>query len=428
MEAQPKSTTEVSSSLLPPTAQDLSRENHAGSFPLHVLPRRIQAFINECARSLSASAEMVALPALIVLGTAIGNTRLIRLKPDWLEPPILWGAVIAPSGSIKSPALSKAMGPLQRLDSGERRTWTADVTVERLAMLLEQHSRGVVIVRDELSGWVRSMNQYRGGKGADRQFYLSTWSATSIKIDRKGQDKQAVTVSVPRPYLSVVGCIPPDVLGVLEDEGGQEDGFLARFLFCWPTPVPVRWSRSSISAETRGEYENLVEELFAIPWEGQATELPLTCDAQEYFIAWHDAMSEEAEADSCSAFVRASYSKLKGYCGRLALIHALGTDPKATEIGLESIKAAETLVSYFKVQAGRIAPVLTPFKSSTIEKCKAEIRRKLSASRFLKKRELQKNSAFSADIFNKALEELLEPEVQEIRKGEYCLKRPTNRH
>lgn len=428
MGAQPETATQASHAAHPFNTQDAARGTETGNFPLHVLPKRIQAFINECARSLSASAEMVALPALIVLGTAIGNTRLIRLKPDWVEPPILWGTVIAPSGSIKSPALSKAMGPLQQLDSSEHRTWTADVTVERLAMLLEQHSRGVVIVRDELSGWVKSMNQYRGGKGADRQFYLSTWSATAIKIDRKGADKQAVTVSVPRPYLSVVGCIPPEVLSVIEDEGGQEDGFLARFLFCWPAPVPVRWSRSSISTEARAAYECLVGELFAIPWEGQAVELPLTPDAQEHFIAWHDALSEEAEVDTCSAFIRASYSKLKGYCGRLALIHALGTDPKATEIGMESIKAAEELVSYFKGQAGRIAPVLTPFKSSTVERCKAEIRRKLSASRFLKKRELQKNSAFSADIFNKALEELLEPEVQEVGKGEYSFKRPTNRH
>jgi hypothetical protein len=43
------------------------------------------------------------------------------------------------------------------------RTLVEDTTVEALAMVLEGTARGVLAVQDELSGWVRSMDQYKQG-------------------------------------------------------------------------------------------------------------------------------------------------------------------------------------------------------------------------------------------------------------------------
>mgnify|MGYP001019269871 CR=1 FL=1 len=59
MGAQPETATQASHAAHPFNTQDAARGTETGNFPLHVLPKRIQAFINECARSLSASAEMV---------------------------------------------------------------------------------------------------------------------------------------------------------------------------------------------------------------------------------------------------------------------------------------------------------------------------------------------------------------------------------
>ena len=390
------------------------------SFPVHALPARVQGYVREGAQSLSVAVEMLALPVLVVLATLIGSTRLIRLKADWAEPPILWGAMVATSGSMKSPALNMAVKPLQKLDSPTKRTWTSDVTIERLAGLLQQHPRGLLLVRDELAAWAKSMNQYRGGRGADRQSYLSIYGAASIRIDRKGNEKEAVSILVPRPHLSVVGCIPPSVLPALEDEGGREDGFLARLLFAWPAPVPVRWTDSIVSPVIRREFEELLQELFSVPEDSEPVELPLSRDAQARFVTWHDALCEEIESDTCPTFLKASYSKLKGYCARLALVHAAACDPQTREVGLASIEAACELVAYFKVQAAKVAPLLAPVESSKLESCKAEVRRKLSVCR-LPKRILQKNSAYNAEMFNKAWEQLTTPEVLEVINGEYGL-------
>src|SRR5262249_57727938 len=81
-----------------------------------------------------------------------------------------------------------------------------DATVESLAPVLSQNSRGVVMIRDELAAWVTSANQYKGGRGTDRQFWLSNWAGVAATVDRK---QQAAPIIIPHPFVSVVGGIPP---------------------------------------------------------------------------------------------------------------------------------------------------------------------------------------------------------------------------
>jgi len=65
---------------------------------------------------------------------------------------------------------------------------TTDATTEALASMLAG-SKGTLLFRDELAGWVKSMDQYRSGRGADRQHFLSMWSRSPIKVDRKGNPR-----------------------------------------------------------------------------------------------------------------------------------------------------------------------------------------------------------------------------------------------
>src|SRR5439155_21149634 len=52
---------------------------------------------------------------------------------------------------------------------------STDPTSEALVPMLRD-AKGILLFRDELVAWVKSMDQYRGGKGADRQNFLSAWS------------------------------------------------------------------------------------------------------------------------------------------------------------------------------------------------------------------------------------------------------------
>ena len=90
------------------------------------------------------------------------------------------------------------------------RTYADDTTVERLADILNENRRGLLITKDELSGWLGSMNAYKqGGKGADRQFWLSAHTNQPIAVDRKSLEEPVI---VAHPFVSIIGGIQPELL------------------------------------------------------------------------------------------------------------------------------------------------------------------------------------------------------------------------
>ena len=77
--------------------------------PLNLLPSVLREYVRAIANSLNVEVAFVFLPLLSALAAAIGNSRNIRLKKGFVQPAILWTAIVARSGSRKSPALSAAM-------------------------------------------------------------------------------------------------------------------------------------------------------------------------------------------------------------------------------------------------------------------------------------------------------------------------------
>jgi hypothetical protein len=136
-------------------------------------------------------------------------------------------------------------------------------TTESLARILAQAPRGVLLIRDELTGWVLSLNQYRSGKGADRQFFLSVCSGEPTKVDRRGElDEPLMVID---PFISVIGCIPPGKLAELDAGNDGEDGFVHRILFSYAKPVKGRtWTWEGIKPETRKLWNDVVERLYAL--------------------------------------------------------------------------------------------------------------------------------------------------------------------
>src|SRR6185369_303459 len=89
-----------------------------------------------------------------------------------------------------------------------KRCVVSDVTTESLGIILCENPRGVVMIRDELVGLVAGMNQYKGGRGHDRQVYLALWSGDTIVIDRKSdKSRQGAPLYVTDPFAAIVGGI-----------------------------------------------------------------------------------------------------------------------------------------------------------------------------------------------------------------------------
>lgn len=395
------------------------------TFPLETLPLALKGIVLEAAKSLPVAPEMMVLPVLAVVGAAIGNSRSIQLKSDYQESAAIYGAVVAETGSMKSPSLAIAVKPLQIIDSKEHRTWTSDVTVEALGPLLAANPQGLLIVKDELAGLITSLNQYKGGKGSDRQFYLSAYSGSAMRVDRKGgAGMPPLHLSVAKPFLSVIGCIQPDVLPSLKAEHDAEDGFVERLLFVWPTPIPVRWTDVAISPASNAAYQSLIEQLVHNSWPSRPDPmpLPLTPGGQKYWQHWHDDHMEEAEKTAPQ--LRGFYSKLKGYCARLALIHAMASNPDATAISEESLRAAAEQIEFFKGEMRRVCEVLCRSVgrySHEVERARKAILRGVQKHGELTRREAQRLQNVKASVFGVAWDSLTLPSLLSMPDGKYMV-------
>src|SRR5205823_2167110 len=81
-------------------------------FPVDQLPPPWNDFVSEQAKALGCDPAYVGLAVIATAAGAIGNTRTIRLKHGWEEPATVWAGIVGDSGTIKSPAWSKAVAPL----------------------------------------------------------------------------------------------------------------------------------------------------------------------------------------------------------------------------------------------------------------------------------------------------------------------------
>ena len=365
-------------------------------FPSDVLPHTLQRLVKEAAAAIGCPPEFIAVPMLATLGAAIGNSCVLEIKKGWIEGATIYIAVIAEPGEKKSPALTVATGPAYELQNnfhrefkramaeyrskdaprehGEkesaeeegllspkkpilRRTVIDNTTVEALYSVLEENPRGVLIAQDELSGWVRAMDQYKSNKGNDRQFWLSAWTNRPASVDRKGLKEPQM---IPRTFVCVTGSIQP---GILRELGGdREDGLLDRFLLSYPDPVSSRYSDHEISEEASEGYQELYERLCDLNMPVDENKAPspkrvtFSDEAKEVWREKVDSLKDETRIPGFPTHLKGPWSKLEAYLARLSLILAMvrcaedGADEQVEE---RDIKAAAALIEYFKSHACR---------------------------------------------------------------------------
>lgn len=264
-------------------------------FDASLLPGPLRAWVEDVsARMDNAPPDFAAAATIVVAGALLGRKVGIRPKrnDDWLVVPNLWGGLVGPPASMKTPALEQAIRPVKRLAakaqeaheeairehdldlmvvaaergalkkkleatakkvaSGgasrgnldevrqeiqdleepdaprEKRYMTNDATIEKISEILKDNPDGILYYRDELMGWLRSLD--KAGREADRAFYLEAWNGNgSFSVDRIGRG----SLHVPAVCVSVLGGIQPGPLstyvGDALEEAEKADGLLQRF-------------------------------------------------------------------------------------------------------------------------------------------------------------------------------------------------------
>lgn len=277
-------------------------------FPVEVLPKPVRKYVRAHAAAINTDPAFIAVPALAVLASAVGNAYRIAPKRSWTEISAVWMVTVAPSGSSKSPGWKAAHKPVFELEREakarfdeekaaydkltseqkketppprRRRYRTSDTTIESLVAVHAQNLRGLMNCRDEFSATLGSFDKYSGGS-TDLQAWIDMHGGRPIVVDRKSSDTPVLHLDA--PHVCIASTIQP---GVLKSRLGTlhlESGFAARLLLAEP-PVRKRgWSDADVAPEVDGAYQALIRHLYALPINSGTLEL--SSEAKEAFRAY----------------------------------------------------------------------------------------------------------------------------------------------
>jgi hypothetical protein len=187
------------------------------AFDSELLPDRLRDYVLDVSDRQQSPPDFAAVAALCGLASIVGNEVSINPKThdDWSVTPNLWGAIIGRPSAMKSPAMRAALAPVFSLQDVLRRDWETanrdreidaalgalaakdnakeaakalkdgnreraralvsqgmaedeettcprlivnDASVEKLGELLNENRHGLLLVRDELAGFLSRMN------------------------------------------------------------------------------------------------------------------------------------------------------------------------------------------------------------------------------------------------------------------------------
>jgi hypothetical protein len=228
------------------------------------------------------------------------------------------------------------------------------VTIERVATLLASAApKGLLIVRDELAGWISGMTNYNDAR---RAFWIEAFGGRQYRVERQ---KHPEPIIVPRLAVSVFGGVQPDRLGPLMREA--DDGLLARVLWSWPDPIPFRLSRRAPNSVCAIEAFNRLRCLDLQPGDPSSPILvPLADDALVLLEEFAQGIQERQA--TAGGLMRSALGKARGLALRLSLVVELlwwcgqqGMAPAPKQITARAFAAAAHLLDdYFLPMADRV--------------------------------------------------------------------------
>ncbi len=390
-----------------------------------MLPNSLRPWIVDVAERMQIPLEYLATPAIVAAASIIGRKITIRPIPkdSWCVIPNLWGFIVGDPGSMKSPAIAEAMRPLEKiakrsrddfrrecrerqadernsllqieslkeslkvnfksgnasliakqkeeltklLDSREppkeKRYKTNDPTVEKLAVILQENPNGILLLRDELSGWLETLN--KAGREGSREFYLEAWNGnSSYTVDRIGRGTQHVDALC----LSIFGSIQPAKLeeyieNTVSSKG--DDGFLERFQMIVYPEKPKSWILMNKSPNEDAEKEAFAvfEHLdkfsgneFHIDSSSSIPFLLFSESAQILADAWRLKLETRLLEGQDSNIFQAHLSKYRSLMPSLALVFTMlrSSSTKIENVGVEETRMAISWCDFLESHAKKI--------------------------------------------------------------------------
>jgi hypothetical protein len=403
-------------------------------FDSDLLPEPLEGWVLNVAEMMdNAPPDYVAISAAVEGGAILGRRMGIRPKEkaDWTVYPNLWGALVGPPTSLKSPAMLSTLKPINMLGSRadekyaeamkqhkydlmvveaekqalekalkdlakgvatgdiprseidaikekfeqleepeepiHQRFHTNDTTVEELGENLVNNPNGILLYRDELMGWLKTLD--RPERGSDRAFFIEGWSGdVEHLLDRVTRGYKRIPVC-----LSILGGIQPGPLiryvgEAMEDEGEKADGLLQRFqLLVWPdhhdrkrTDIPPDRGARNRAYEV---YEKLAEldpaEFGAVRDDkNDPPYVHFSPEAQQVYNEWYDTYENAYGGADTPPALQAHIGKYRSLLPSLALVFEamdfVTGKSKGRSVGEENTLRAAGWCSYLESHALRV--------------------------------------------------------------------------
>lgn len=392
------------------------------AFDADLLPDSIRAWCMDAADGLQVPLDFTAIPAMVGLAGALGRRIGVAMKRNepWIEVPMLWACVIGRPSSGKSPALAPTARMLKRLEdrvqevfdqdlreykaremvadaskatakeaiklalkNRDERAATAaaknalfdeeapteprlvvnDPTVEKLGELLRANPNGLTLFRDELSGWLATLD--REGHESDRSFWLEAWNGSNpFTVDRIGRG----TIRIPACAICILGGMQPGKLAAYVRgavQGGfGDDGLMQRFQLAVFPDLPASWQYVDRSSNREADTSawQAFQRLHTLTPDAVGAEyregadvpfLRFDDEAQDDLIEWQTQLMHRLRSGSESAWMESHLSKYRALAGRLALVLHLA-DNGSGPIPARTLAKALDWCEYLECHARRI--------------------------------------------------------------------------
>lgn len=348
-----------------------------GTFPLVAFPEKLREYIRAARDTLNFPEPYTASVMLLAVAVAIGNTRVLKVKEGWQVKPILFLALVGEAGANKSHPLSFVLKPLEHINNAHidaynraladyrqtkdanpsdkphpQQVLVSDITTESLVQIHRSNPLRLCLRYDELAGWISNFNRYR--KGGDEQLWLSIYSGQPLCVNRKTMDD---ILSVPEPFICVVGSIQPDILTSTFSGERQSSGFLPRILQARQDgSTKLLWNDKGFPAKLehywdtflRGIMDNCDKEFSVFD---TASDYTFTEEAYFFIRDWQNQWEEALEQEGRPSQVE-SFRKIQDYALKFCLIlhtmkEAAGDIKPSTQITFDTTAMAILLAEYF---------------------------------------------------------------------------------
>ncbi len=315
--------------------------------PLEVFPIEIQDFILSYHDYYKLPLDYYFASVLTAAGVVIGNSFSVEYLPNWEGVGMMWMILVGTSSQGKSPVMKHCLMPLREIQDdyvkefeSDLKKWklenvgkksrdideenrpyayrliTSKATTEKMIELLEKNPRGILMSRPEITGWMKSMNQYSNGD--DQENYMEWWDNDTWSDDKKSTG----FAYLKNPFLSILSGIQKKIVQKMGSGENAATGFFQRFLFAIPDteiiPLPVEGCPDSFIYD---QYKKVIENLNKLSHINSESRVKIPMDekaSKAYFN--YRCLSVEKRNDTDDDVIKSMLGKLETYVLRFAII------------------------------------------------------------------------------------------------------------